>query len=197
MKKSEYKNAILSKKKIASTYLTLLIETDNKFTVTDIVKVAGINRGTFYLHFKNLNEVAQYIEDELASNFKELEIDFRMSDIDHLPEVMIEKLNEILSKDLDYYKLIITASDNGNLMEKIKNSILKSISNNFKIMKYVTNYENFKIVVQYIVGGVVNVYTDWFKGNINCKLNDLQQFLPNIIRNGIKGIIQYNANDYY
>lgn len=197
MKKAEYKNAILSKKKIASTYLTLLIETDNKFSVTDIVRVVGINRGTFYLHFKNLNDVAKFIEDELASNFKELEIDFRMSDIDHLPEVMIEKLNEILSKDIDYYKLIITASDDGNLMEKIKNSILKSISNNFKVMKYVTNYENFKIVVQYIVGGVVNVYTDWFKGNINCKLDELKDFLPNLIRNGIKGIIKYNANDYY
>lgn len=197
MKKAEYKNAIQSKKKISSTYLTLLIETDNKFSVTDIVKAAGINRGTFYLHFKNLDDVAKYIEDELAANFKELEIDFRMSDIDHLPEVMIEKLNEILSKDLDYYRLIITASDNGNLMEKIKNSILKSIANNFKIMKYVTNYEVFKIVVQYIVGGVVNVYTDWFKGNINCKLEDLHKFLPTLIRNGIKGIIRNNANDYY
>lgn len=197
MKKAEYKNAIQSKKKISSTYLTLLIETDNKFSVTDIVKAAGINRGTFYLHFKNLDDVAKYIEDELAANFKELEIDFRMSDIDHLPEVMIEKLNEILSKDLDYYRLIITASDNGNLMEKIKNSILKSIANNFKIMKYVTNYEVFKIVVQYIVGGVVNVYTDWFKGNINCKLEDLHRFLPTLIRNGIKGIIRNNANDYY
>lgn len=197
MKKAEYKNAIQSKKKISSTYLTLLIETDNKFSVTDIVKAAGINRGTFYLHFKNLDDVAKYIEDELAANFKELEIDFRMSDIDHLPEVMIEKLNEILSKDLDYYRLIITASDNGNLMEKIKNSILKSIANNFKIMKYVTNYEIFKIVVQYIVGGVVNVYTDWFKGNINCKLEDLHKFLPTLIRNGIKGIIRNNANDYY
>ena len=197
MKKAENKNAIQSKKKISSTYLTLLIETDNKFSVTDIVKAAGINRGTFYLHFKNLDDVAKYIEDELAANFKELEIDFRMSDIDHLPEVMIEKLNEILSKDLDYYRLIISASDNGNLMEKIKNSILKSIANNFKIMKYVTNYEVFKIVVQYIVGGVVNVYTDWFKGNINCKLEDLQKFLPTLIRNGIKGIIRNNANDYY
>ena len=82
-------------------------------------------------------------------------------------------------------------------MEKIKNPILKSIANNFKIMKYVRNYEVFKIVVQYIVGGVVNVYTDWFKGNINCKLEDLQKFLPTLIRNGIKGIIRYNANDYY
>ena len=197
MKKAEYKNSILSKKKISSTYLTLLIEADNKFTVTDVVNAAGINRGTFYLHFKNLDDVAQYIENELASNFKELEIDFRMADIDHLPEVMIGRLNEILSKDIDYYRLIITATGNGNLMERIKNSILKSISNNFKIMKYVTNYENFKMVVQYVVGGVVNVYTDWFKGNINCKLDDLKHFLPTLIRQGIKGIIKGNASEYY
>ena len=197
MKKAEYKNSILSKKKISSTYLTLLIEADNKFTVTDVVNASGINRGTFYLHFKNLDDVAKYIEDELASNFKELEIDFRMADIDHLPEVMIGRLNEILSKDIDYYRLIITATGNGNLMERIKNSILKSISNNFKIMKYVTNYENFKMVVQYVVGGVVNVYTDWFKGNINCKLDDLKHFLPTLIRQGIKGIIKGNASEYY
>lgn len=187
----------IEQKKISSTYLTLLIEADNKFTVTDVVNAAGINRGTFYLHFKNLDDVAQYIENELASNFKELEIDFRMADIDHLPEVMIGRLNEILSKDIDYYRLIITATGNGNLMEKIKNSILKSISNNFKIMKYVTNYENFKMVVQYVVGGVVNVYTDWFKGNINCKLDDLKHFLPTLIRQGIKGIIKGNASEYY
>ena len=197
MKKAEYKNSILSKKKISSTYLTLLIEADNKFTVTDVVNAAGINRGTFYMNLKNLDDVAQYIENELASNFKELEIDFRMADIDHLPEVMIGRLNEILSKDIDYYRLIITATGNGNLMEKIKNSILKSISNNFKIMKYVTNYENFKMVVQYVVGGVVNVYTNWFKGNINCKLDDLKHFLPTLIRQGIKGIIKGNASEYY
>lgn len=197
MKKAEYKNSILSKKKIASTYLKLLIETGNKFTVTDVVNAVGMNRGTFYLHFKNLDDVAKYIEDELASNFKELEIDFRMTDIDHFPEVMIERLNELLSKDIDYYRLIITATGNNNLMEKIKNSILKSISNNFKIMKYVTNYENFKMVVQYVVGGVVNVYTDWFKGNINCMLDDLKKFLPMLIRQGLKGIIRSNASEYY
>ena len=197
MKKAEYKNSILSKKKIASTYLKLLIETGNKFTVTDVVNSVGMNRGTFYLHFKNLDDVAKYIEDELASNFKELEIDFRMTDIDHFPEVMIERLNELLSKDIDYYRLIITATGNSNLMEKIKNSILKSISNNFKIMKYVTNYENFKMVVQYVVGGVVNVYTDWFKGNINCMLDDLKKFLPMLIRQGLKGIIRSNASEYY
>lgn len=197
MKKAEYKNSILSKKKIASTYLKLLIKTGNKFTVTDVVNAVGMNRGTFYLHFKNLDDVAKYIEDELASNFKELEIDFRMTDIDHFPEVMIERLNELLSKDIDYYRLIITATGNSNLMEKIKNSILKSISNNFKIMKYVTNYENFKMVVQYVVGGVVNVYTDWFKGNINCMLDDLKKFLPMLIRQGLKGIIRSNASEYY
>lgn len=193
MKKAEYKNSIQSKKKITSTYLTLLIEKGDKFTVTDLVKRAGINRGTFYLHFKNLQDVSVYIENELAENFQEIEINFRQYDIDRSPEIILDKLNDILNKDLKYYKLFLTASDNNQLLEKIKKSILKLISNNFMVMKYVTNYENFKIVVQYIVGGVVNTYADWFKGNIDCELKDMSSFLANMIRSGLKGIITYNA----
>ena len=193
MKKAEYKNSIQSRKKITSTYLTLLIEMGDKFTVTDLVKRAGINRGTFYLHFKNLQDVSIYIENELAENFQEIEIDFRQYDIDKSPEVILDKLNDILNRDLKYYKLFLTASDNNQLLEKIKKSILKLISNNFKVMKYVTNYENFKIAVQYIVGGVVNTYADWFKGNIDCELKDMSTFLANLIRSGLKGIISYNA----
>lgn len=193
MKKAEYKNSIQSKKKITSTYLTLLIEKGDKFTVTDLVKRAGINRGTFYLHFKNLQDVSVYIENELAENFQEIEINFRQYDIDRSPEIILDKLNDILNKDLKYYKLFLTASDNNQLLEKIKKSILKLISNNFMVMKYVTNYENFKIAVQYIVGGVVNAYADWFKGNIDCELKDMSFFLANLIRSGLKGIIPYNA----
>lgn len=193
MKKAEYKNSIQSRKKITSTYLTLLIEKGDKFTVTDLVKRAGINRGTFYLHFKNLQDVSIYIENDLADNFHEIEIDFRQYDIDKSPEMILDKLNDILNRDLKYYKLFLTASDNNQLLEKIKKSILKLISNNFKVMKYVTNYENFKIAVQYIVGGVVNTYADWFKGNIDCDLTEMSAFLANLIRSGLKGIISYNA----
>ena len=146
MKKQEYKNAIICKKKIASAYLSLLIESPDAINVTEIVKKAGIHRGTFYIHFENVKMVEKHIETELAKNFKDLETDFRSIQIDKAPEIIIEKLNEILSKDLEFYRLFITAACNTNLMETIKKSILLSISNNFKVMRYVMNYERFKVV---------------------------------------------------
>ena len=179
----------MSKKKIASAYLELLIETPGEINVTEIVKKAGLNRGTFYLHFENIKAVEKHIEGELSKNFKDLELDFRQVQINKTPETILNKLNEILLKDLDFYRLFIRAASATNLMETIKKSLLISISNNFKVMKYVMNYERFKMVVQYIAGGAINVYTDWFKGNIDCTLEELSSNLAMLIKNGLRDFI--------
>lgn len=188
--KAEYKNAILSKKKICNSYLTLLTKNIN-FTVTDIVKLAEINRGTFYLHFSNIQDVEQYIEEELASNFKSLEQSFRQIEIDKTPEIIFKKLNEIISKDLEFYTLMVKSKGIHNLIEKIKTYILTAISNNFMIMRYVMNYENFKIIVEYIVNGSLNTYIDWFKGNIKCSLDELSEIICKMIKGGLKGYLNY------
>lgn len=190
MSKQEYKNAIISKHKISSAYLSLMIEDPENINVTSIVKKAGLHRGTFYLHFENVKAVEKHIETELAKNFKELELDFRQVQIDKTPEIILHKLNEILEQDIDFYRLFITAACNTNLMETIRNSILISISNNFKVMRYVMNYERFKVVIQYITGGVINTYTDWFKGNIDCSLEELSSHLTQLIKTGLKDFIK-------
>lgn len=191
MKKNEYKNAIRSKKKIASAYLKLLNKHE-KFTITDIVDLAEINRGTFYLHFKNLTDVDRYIEEGLAENFKVLEEDFRQSDLSKTPEIILNKLNVVLLKDLEFYKLIVHSSETIHLMKKIENSIMKSISNNFKIMKYVNNYERFKIIVEYIVGGTITSYSEWIKGNIDCDIYTLSANIADLIKKGLVGVLSDN-----
>jgi len=189
MQKQEYKNAIQTKKKIAQAYLSILVENPNDVNVTAIVKKAELNRGTFYLHFENVKAVEKHIESELAKNFKDLELDFRQVQIDKTPETILNKLNEILTRDLDFYRLFIRAASLTNLMETIKKSLLISISNNFKVMRYVMNFERFKTVVQYIAGGAIDVYTDWFKGNIDCTLEELSANLSLLIKNGLKDFI--------
>ncbi len=188
--KAEYRNSKNTKKKISSAYLTL-INSKKKFSVTDLVNLAKVNRGTFYLHFKSLKDVERYIEEEVGSHFKGMEVDFRQTDISINPEIIFEKLNEILLSDLDYFKLIIGAGDNIKLMDKIKHFIMTAISNNFEVMKYVTDLNSFKLVVQFIVGGTLDCYTQWFKGNLDCELNDLSVFLTKLIKEGLKGCIKY------
>lgn len=191
MQKQEYKNAIQTKKKIAQAYLSILVENPNDVNVTAIVKKAELNRGTFYLHFENVKAVEKHIEEELANNFKGLELDFRQVQIDQTPEIILNKFNEILLKDLDFYRLFIRAASETNLMETVKKSLLIAISNNFKVMRFVMNYERFKTVIQYIVGGTITVYNDWFKGNIDCTIEELSLNIALLIKTGLKDFIKY------
>ena len=188
--KSAYKNAIQRKRNICSAYLTLLAKSE-KFTVTDIVKLAEINRGTFYLHYNSIKDVETSIDEDLAKNFRVLQHDFRQIEIDKSPEPIFTKFNEIILKDLDFYRLLIKTKDTHYLTEKIKAYIMKSISNNFMVMRYVMNYENFKIVVQYIVGGILDAYVDWLKGNINCEITELSNVLCKMIKGGLRGYLTY------
>ena len=188
--KPEYKNAVLNRKKICHSYLNMQSCKKN-FTVTDVTNDANLNRSTFYLHFKNLEDVKKHIEDELTNNFKELERSFRKVEIDKTPEIIFNKLNEIILKDIKLYRLIIKAQGEYTLISKMKSYILNAISNNFMIMRYVTNYENFKTIVQYIVSGAIDTYMDWFKGNIDCTLEELSDLLCRMIKGGLKGYLNY------
>lgn len=191
--KAEYKNSVQTKMKIASSYLALRIDRGDKFSVTDLVSLAEINRGTFYLHFKNLSDVETYIDNELGDRFRPMELAFRQTDLTKSPEVVLNKLNEILLQDIEYFKLIINASERLSLMDRIKDIMLTSISNNFEIMKYINNYDRFVLIIRYIVGGVISTYTDWFKGLINCSLEEISKNLGYMIKKALRG---YIINEY-
>ena len=51
--RTQYKSALKSKKLIKNAFSELLQKKDfEKITVTEIVNRAGLNRGTFYAHYK-------------------------------------------------------------------------------------------------------------------------------------------------
>ena len=64
--KAEYKSAKRSRKLIRSAFAKLLLEKPiEKITVTDIVKEADLNRGTFYAHYQSPYSVVEEIENEI------------------------------------------------------------------------------------------------------------------------------------
>ncbi len=191
--KQEYKNALATKRKIAHAYLSLIKTHGENFSVTDLVNFAGINRGTFYLHFNNKQDVSHFIVENLAQNFNQLENAFRLYDIAQNPDIILDGLNKILLKDLDYYKLVIAASSGYNFIEYIKNIVLKLVSNNFKIMQYVFSIDRFTIAVKYIVSGGIEVYLSWLKGEMTCSLEDITKFLSKLIKDGLQGCLRYEG----
>ncbi len=191
MIKVKYSNSINTKKRIIEAYLSMSKDESNKLSVTDIVKKLKINRGTFYLHFNSIGNIDDYIIDKLNNSFKSIEQDFRLSEIDKSPEVILNKLTDILSYNYKFFTSLVQSKYCKIFQDKIKLSLINSISNNFRVMKYVMNYENFKLVTNYIVSGIISTYTEWLKGILHCSSYDLSILLGKVIRLGLKGCIAY------
>ena len=69
MAKAEYRSAIRSRKLINEALVDLLLEKQlDKITVTDVVKRAEINRGTFYAHYKDIKDVINHWVEEAFSS---------------------------------------------------------------------------------------------------------------------------------
>lgn len=180
--KSEYRSSLRSKALIRKALLDLLEEKSfDKITITDVAKRADVNRGTFYLHYKDVSEVLKHIAlsfvDELFDKIEELDIERVIEN----PELVFSIISEFLSKDFEFYQKLIELDTVGfvlnEALERGKGYFLPYIKSRKEL--YVKQPE---IVVNYILAGTISVYCDILRGKIDVTLEESPSYLGHLAR---------------
>ena len=92
--KAEYKSAIRSRRLIKEAFTELMEEKEiDKITVTDIVKKADINRGTFYAHYANTRSLIEQIENDVLMEGMGLLKEFSYKTFIQNPNPILNKVN--------------------------------------------------------------------------------------------------------
>lgn len=182
MPKSEYKSSIRSKKLIRNALIQLLTEKPlEKITVTDIVKRADINRGTFYAHYADINELLKSVGDEIISLLYEALSEVDYADLLQSPLPALFKISSFLEKDIEYFRLMFARVSAVPFIEKLQTAFIEFMENNTAIDSEIRESDEFKNRVYFFAGGVVNMYRAWFRGEIDGTLIDLAYSLNDII----------------
>ena len=96
-----------TRKLIRSTFAEMLSEkgTIDKITVTELVKRANINRGTFYTHYDDVYSVAEDFETEMLEQFDAASAD--IADLD----AFVESLFDFIKENEPYYKMLCKSNE--------------------------------------------------------------------------------------
>ena len=167
--RAEYRSAIRSRRMIREAYTVLLKEKDlSKITVTDIVNRADINRATFYAHYPDVRGVTEEIE-------KMLEVlkEFEFTNFFRNPTPLLLQLSRYLEEDAEFYRILIKANGSEMFMEKLKKVFTDYMLNDSDIPEDMRHSKMVSLRVCYFAGGIVNLYKQWFRGDLNCTLNDI------------------------
>jgi len=172
MAKAEYKSSKRSKKLITDALVSLLDEKSlDKITVTDIVKKADINRGTFYAHYDNVSDVVTSIFENAYEIIKGSIHDFHDNN-DFDMGIMLKELQTVMEKDFDFYQKIFSSDINMKIYEEISNVLISYVYDHESEISNVS-HADFVFFTSFYSGGIIKLYRDWFIGELPMTFDEL------------------------
>lgn len=148
------RRAKYSEKVIRETYLEMLAEMPaEKITVTELCERADLNRGTFYLHYRDCRDLLETLGAELAESQKD-RIEHMFSSEQSLQKGMVEITNELFSDGINNRILFSNEQDKcfDLIFQYAKEKTLRSWSNRSQLTG-----EQAELVFSFISGGSFNV----------------------------------------
>ena len=172
--KAEYRSAIRSRKMIRESFLELLKEKDiSKITVTDIVNKADLNRSTFYAHYMDVRAITEEMENEVIDKMIEILKKFEFKNFFNNPTPLLLEVSRFLESNEETYKILLKVNDAETFLKKLKNEFAKYMMSDTDIPEYLKDSKMVNLRISYFSGGIINMYQDWFNGNLDCSLNDI------------------------
>ncbi|MCR3760963.1 TetR/AcrR family transcriptional regulator [Clostridium felsineum] len=175
---------IKTEQAIRETFLNLLKEKSlNKITVSQISISANLGRGTFYLHYKDIYDLYNTIENEIYTELGEL---FEKSNPYANETNLMDLINNIIdyiSEHSNIFEIFIRLEFKGNLLFKLKNYFFdKILHESIVLSRPINNNIDYDVVeANFIVSGVVGVIEHWLNNGMIIPKEDISIMLQKIL----------------
>lgn len=148
-----------SKNKLNIAILDLLRSKDKEeITVSELCKLASVNRNTFYSHYKDVNELV----DEVRANYLEVflkqirDLSVRGESLQKVLTVLLESI----AYNHDTFTILFKDRNDSTFLHTLVQLALKDAIEDLKLQSDVVSKSD---INDYIIGGVVSMVNSWIK----------------------------------
>ena len=182
VKKAEYRSAARSRRLIRDAYVNLMQEKPiDKISISDIVREADLNRGTFYAHYSNPMDVLMEIANEILGDVEGFFADFNFTDFLQNPTPLLLRVEKLLADNLDFYRRINLNTASIGFTDRIKKILIEYISSNKSVPENLRGNPHFKVALELFAGGLISVYLGFVLGTIRASAREITETISILI----------------
>lgn len=156
-------------------------------SVKELTDLADINRGTFYLHYRDVFDLLEQSEEELLSDFHATLNRYHLQDQSQIDcaLLMFEDVYTLVQENADLVTILI--SDNGdiNFLNKLKDLLREKCLQDWEGLLTKNRLEPFEAYYSFIVGGCVSLVQYWLANGMQESPRELSEITQKIVRNGL------------
>lgn len=169
-----------------------------EITVKELVEKVDINRSTFYLHYTDIYDMMEKIENELAEDIEELIQAHPVSPFNEESFTFIEDIFAILAENKDICAALLGPNGDISFLHRIED-ILSEHSLNALRQTFPEKIEDLKYSYAFCMSGCIGLIKTWLGGEyeespshmaglmFELIMNTLKDFYPSRTRQQISG----------
>lgn len=125
MKGETLDRRIRKTRRVIRQCLTELLKTKRiqDITVREISEKADINRGTFYLHYRDIFDLMEQIENELLEELADVLNHFKVSDLLSNPALVFTRVFQLVKENNDMVSILIGQNGDINFVNRLKDIV--------------------------------------------------------------------------
>lgn len=185
MTQNEDRRTRKTKKAMTEALAKLLLEKPlNKISVREIAEKADINRGTFYLHYRDVYDMAEKLQNEIFERFNEIVDNYEpKKNTEELFPMLVELFN-LLSDNSELAKVLISENGDAAFIYKLKKIIREKCFVNAQKILNIKNNDEFDYIYHYIVSGCIGIFSEWLENGMRETPSEMAEFTKKLIISG-------------
>lgn len=182
------RRVVKTKKAIRNALAELLMKQDiENITVKDIADKADVNRKTFYNYYLNVFQVIDEIENEISQKFNNAISGISTTDVLNDPQIVFDRINEIISEDSEFYECLFRMENNHGLVIRLSDRLIKQTTASLTEMG-IEETEAI-IISDFFITGMIKAYKNWVNSDKAVTLENISNTLSVLIASGINGFL--------
>lgn len=156
-----------------------------KISVKELTQKADVNRSTFYLHYLDIYDMLEQMENEFVETIQGFFHDFFTPLPTSMPLTLFVNISEWLEQDKEYYVKLLRGSASGYIFEELKSRIRDEFLTLLYLIFLDEESLDLRTRVNFTVSGTVGVLRMWVMEGGNISLVELSETIDDILNNGM------------
>ena len=174
-------------KKLLTQALTQLLQTKqiNEITVKELTELADMNRGTFYLYYKDVFDMLEKIEDGMFERLDQIISAHENEDMSVQTRPMLEDLFVFIEENQEMCRVLLSPHGDMNFLHRLNEVMRERFLKVWHIQAADREEIDFDYHYSFVVFGFAGLIRAWVNSSCRESTKEMAQLADTMIRCGV------------
>lgn len=159
-----------------------------EISVKEISEMADINRGTFYLHYRDVYDLLSHIESDLFQQYNEILDRHKPAEIKESPKMLFTDLLRFIRENADLVQILMGPNGDIRFLNQLREVFRTKIMEPWSKSLNPGKESNYPYFYSFITEGTIGIIKRWVENGTDLAPEDMASLAEGFIMTGASGM---------